>query len=180
MKVYFRKARKEDIKEIMMIIRSAQVLLKEDGSDQWQDGSPSREQLLQDIEENLCHLLLINDCIVGTASLLERPDPNYHAIYQGEWQYQAKYTTIHRLAIDQSYRGRGLASNFLAYLISYSLSKGFNYIRIDTHEQNYRVQALVESFNFHCSGLVYVSPGPKGERLVYELEIEALNESKSK
>ena len=45
-----RKALPEDIDSIMVIVRDAQRALAELGIDQWQDGYPTRDIILRDID----------------------------------------------------------------------------------------------------------------------------------
>ena len=48
----FRKSRKSDIKEIINIIEEAQSYFKANGIDQWQNGYPNEESIMNDIESD--------------------------------------------------------------------------------------------------------------------------------
>lgn len=54
--IYMRKATLDDLDAVYEIIENARQLLKEDGSDQWQKGYPSKLSMQQDIEADSCYL----------------------------------------------------------------------------------------------------------------------------
>lgn len=170
--IYVRKATKEDLPAMMLIINEAKRLLKADGSQQWQNGNPNEQIILNDIEQGYAHLLNVDDKIAGTAALLTDPDPNYETILDGSCKNNsAPYATIHRIAISDQFRGRGLASYFMSNLISLAYHQGFQNIRIDTHEKNVRTQGLIKKFGFAHRGRIFVDPSPDGERKAYELNL---------
>lgn len=168
--IFVRKATEQDLAEIMMIINHARALLKADGSEQWQNGNPSEETILQDIEKGYGQLLIVNGEIAGTAALLTDPDPNYEIIHDGSWNNDLHpYATIHRLAISNKFRGMRLANYLFSNLLTLAYSQGFRNFRIDTHEKNLRTQGLIEKFGFEYRGRIFVDPTPEGERKAYEL-----------
>lgn len=170
---YIRQATKADLPAMLTIIADAKTLLKADGSPQWQDGSPSQAQLLADIEKQQSYVLILGDKIVGTAALVTEPDPHYAEIEAGAWRSTLPYATIHRIAVASNYRGQQLAHYFCSNLISRAYSLGFRALRIDTHQQNLRMQKLITALDFHYCGIIYVAPTPHGRRLAYELILGA-------
>lgn len=170
--IYIRKATEQDVKAIMTIIHEAKQLLKEDGSQQWQNGSPNEEIIKNDIERGYGYVLLVGNEVAGTAALLTDPDPCYEEIFDGSWENKTSdYATIHRIALAKKYRGIDLASFFLSNLLSLSYSEGFRYFRIDTHERNIRTQGLIQKFGFEYRGQVYVDSSADGARKAYELHL---------
>lgn len=172
--MYVRPAKTEDLHSIMDIIASARQLLAQDGSDQWQNGEGPNEEILKaDIDKQWCQLLIHENKIIGTATLMTEADPFYQEIYAGHWLYPDQpYTTIHRLALDPSVRGQGISRNFVSHLLTLSLNQGYHFVRIDTHPKNRRLQALAASLGFIQSGIIYVAEKPKGLRYVYEKALE--------
>lgn len=65
----FRKSKKSDIKEIINIIEEAQNYFKENNIDQWQDGYPNEESIINDIENGESYVLLKDNKIIATAYL---------------------------------------------------------------------------------------------------------------
>lgn len=170
--IYIKKAEKQHLPQMMEIIEDAKTLLKKDGSSQWQDGYPDQTALQMDIDKGDCYLLMVDDEIAGTATLVAGEDPNYAVIYEGEWQEASlPYAAIHRIAISGKFRGLQLGKLFFSNLISLAYAKGIEHIRIDTHEINQRMQKLVLSFGFTYRGIIYVSAGIEGKRKAYELNL---------
>lgn len=171
--IYVRKATKKDVHAMMLIINQAKQLLKADGSQQWQNGSPNELKILDDIEQGYAYLLIVDDQIAGTAALLTDPDPHYETIIDGSWKNNdAPYATIHRIAISDQFRGRNLASYFMSNLLSLGYYQGFRNFRIDTHEKNVRTQGLIKKYGFEYRGRIFVDPSPHGERKAYELHLD--------
>ncbi|MDN3536799.1 hypothetical protein QPX96_02080 [Limosilactobacillus fermentum] len=72
---YMRKATLEDLDRIWEIVEDARALLKADGSEQWQNGYPTRLTFQQDIEFGNCYLVIAGDRIAGTVTLMPRATP---------------------------------------------------------------------------------------------------------
>lgn len=82
---YMRKATLEDLDRIWEIVEDARALLKADGSEQWQNGYPTRLTFQQDIEFGNCYLMIAGDRIAGTVTLMPQGDTHYNYIVDGEW-----------------------------------------------------------------------------------------------
>lgn len=65
----FRKSTKEDLTDIMAIIRDAQAYFKNNNIDQWQNGYPNEDSILSDIESKESYVLVDDNEIIGTAYL---------------------------------------------------------------------------------------------------------------
>ena len=65
----FRRAKKEDVKDIMIIVKMAQDYFKEQGIDQWQGGYPNEEVIEKDIDEGYSYVLTDEGKVVGTTFL---------------------------------------------------------------------------------------------------------------
>lgn len=171
--VYLRKAKAADFKQVSQLIEIGRRLLKEDHSPQWQDGNPSPPLLLQDIEKQRGYVLIYQEEIVGYGVLIELPDEAYEKIVEGKWKSgTSQYASIHRMVVNPDYKGKGLGENLLRLLKKEALEKGFFDIRIDTHEQNLRMQHLIRKLDFSYQGIVYVDDSKDGERLAYQWVLE--------
>lgn len=171
--VYMRKATLDDLDAVYEIIENARALLKKDGSDQWQNGYPSKLSMQQDIEANSCYLLMYGKKIVGTGTLMLHGDTHYTYIVDGKWNHAGHpFATINRIAISSGYRGKHFARIIMAVLISSAYRNGVRDIRISTHEKNKRVHNLVLDFGFVQRGKVYTGPTDKDLRVAYELNME--------
>lgn len=171
--IYMRKATLDDLDAVYEIIENARQLLKEDGSDQWQHGYPSKLSMQQDIEADSCYLLMYGEKIVGTGTLMPQGDTHYAYIVDGKWNHAGHpFGTINRIAIASGYRGKHFARIIMSTLISIAYGKGVRDLRISTHEKNKRVHNLVLDYGFVQRGKVFTGPSDDDLRVAYELNLE--------
>ena len=64
-----RKAKSTELDEIMLIIEDGREFLRQQGINQWQHGSPSKETIEQGIKEQTSYVYEIDRNIVATAML---------------------------------------------------------------------------------------------------------------
>ncbi len=172
--IFLRKALLTDIDNIMLVIDNAKELLKQDGSSQWQNGEPSRQTFINDIKRGECYVLTVEGKVAGVTTVYEKPDANYETIHEGQWQSNEPYATLHRVAISSNYRGQHLSDILFTSLFSLIYSKGFRFVRLDTHRKNKRVQHIAEKWGFQYRGLITTDKKADAvdrERLAYELEL---------
>lgn len=162
------KAELMELDKIMDIIDQAKRYLKEKEIDQWQDGYPNREVIYDDILKGQSYVLKHED-VIGTMVLMLQDDPDYKRI-DGQWMCQGKYGVIHRIAIDDNHKGKGVAKEFLEFAARQCEENQFESIRIDTHKKNLSMRRFLEKNGFEECGIIYihgVSP-----RIAYEKRIK--------
>ncbi|WP_236897503.1 GNAT family N-acetyltransferase [Clostridium beijerinckii] len=162
----FRKAVETDIDDIMNIIKQAQAYFKEQGIDQWQNNYPNPETIRNDIVNKHSYILLKDNNIVATAAVSFDGEKTYNSIYEGEWITNNEYAVIHRIAVDNTYKGLGLSSKIIKNVEELCLSKGVHSIKIDTHEENMSMQKLLKKNKFQYCGVIYLEDGNK--RIAFE------------
>ncbi len=155
-----RKSKPEDIKEIMNCITTARLLMRESGNNiQWTNGYPSKELMLESIENGFNYLIINDNEIVATFDFIIEDEPNYSFIENGNWLNDEKYGVIHRLASNG--KARGVAQFCFEWCFSQ-----FPNIRIDTHETNIAMQKVLERLGYEKCGIIYVADGTP--RLAYQ------------
>lgn len=162
----FRQASERDVPQIMDIIKQAQRYFKEQGIDQWQGDYPNEETIQKDIAHQHGYVLVKDNHLVATVAVSFDGEKNYETIYNGTWLSNQPYAVIHRLAIDNDMKGKGLSSVMLAHIVEMCRQKGINSIKVDTHEENASMQKLLEKNQFHYCGIIHVSDG--SERVAFE------------
>ena len=95
-----------DLNAVMTIINQAKKYFKEQGINQWQDGYPNENSIINDIDHQEAYALEINGEIVATAMISKALEPNYNYI-DGKWLQNANYITVHRIAIRNDQKGNG-------------------------------------------------------------------------
>ena len=162
----FRKSVKSDIKEIMNIIKEAQNYFKENKINQWQDGYPDEESIINDIESEELYVLLIDNKIIATAYLSFKGDIDYDVIYEGEWISQGDYAVVHRVAVLSDMKGHGVAGELFKNIEKICLENNINNIKIDTHRENKSMQRFLNKNGFEYCGIIYLKGNE--ERIAFE------------
>lgn len=161
-----------DVDSVMQIIDDAKKYFKVNEIPQWQNGVPSKDTILSDIERGVAYVYEEDDEIIGTLAVFFEDDPNYENIMQGRWLNNSEYAVIHRVAIKQAYKGHGYASNIMKEVELLAKSRGIDNLRIDTHRLNMSMQRLIAKNNFTYCGIVMINDnGELAERLAYQKEI---------
>lgn len=162
----FRKAVKADISSIMNIISQAQDYFKKQGINQWQNNYPNSEIISNDIDNNYSYVLLKEDNVVATAAVSFDGEKTYDSIYEGQWISNNEYAVIHRIAVDNNFKGLGLSSQIIKNVEELCLNKGVYSIKVDTHEENLSMQRLLKKNKFQYCGIIYLENGSK--RIAFE------------
>lgn len=155
-----RKSTQKDIKAIMRLVHQAQTYFKNSGIDQWQDGYPKDENILNDIQKGNSYVLVDTD-IIGTMYFALEEDPCYKTI-DGSWLTNQPYAVIHRIVVDEAYKGQSLAKKLLDYGIHICQENHIKSIRIDTHHDNQSMQRFLSKNGFkRCGGITLLSGAPR-------------------
>ena len=151
-----------EVDAVMKVIEDARKTLAKAGSDQWQNGYPNDDIIIDDIISGQAYVALEEGELLAYAAVTKSPEVAYEAIYEGAWQGgETEYLVFHRIAVAADVQGQGVAQTFLEGLI-----EGFDYLdfRSDTHAENKPMQHIFEKLGFKKVGKVPVD----GERLAYQ------------
>ncbi|MEG1894158.1 MAG: GNAT family N-acetyltransferase [Clostridia bacterium] len=168
--MHFRSATPDDIDKIMRIITQGQEFIRSQGFIQWTNGYPEKELLMQDIAHGNAHVLMQDGEMLSVAVVIIGDEPNYRHIYDGEWNSNDEYATIHRMAVSAEHRGSGVAMVMFTQITDMCVNAGIRNIRADTHENNVPMRGALERSGFICRGSVYMVDGQK--RVAYEKHID--------
>jgi GNAT superfamily N-acetyltransferase len=89
-------------------------------------------------------------------------EPVYEAMTEGGWLNAAPYGVIHRIAVAEAGRGKGVAR----FCFDFAFSRCGN-LKIDTHRDNLPMQKALAKAGFAYCGVVYYDK-VDGERLAYQ------------
>lgn len=162
----FRKATKTDIDSIMNIIKQAQAYFKQYGINQWQNNYPNLETIRNDLKNENSYVLLKENNIVATTAVSFDGEKTYDRIYDGQWLSNNSYAVIHRIAVDNTYKGAGLASQIIKNVEKLCLNRDIYSIKVDTHEDNLSMQKFLKKNAFKYCGVIYLEDGNK--RVAFE------------
>lgn len=164
-----RQATEEDLKEVLELYRQAAEFLKEHNVDQWQNGYPNQQTFFDDLDKESVYVLCNEEKVIGVATILDEIDHNYDVIDEGQWLQDGPYVCIHRITVDNSFKGAGLANLFIEKSIDIANEKGYASIRIDTHPDNLTMRKFLKRQGFTKCGNIYLET--KELRLGYEKSI---------
>ena len=162
----FRQAKISDLDQIVEIIELSKKYLKETKVDQWQDGYPAKEDLRRDIESGSSYVLTNKDEIVATTVISLDGESTYNSIFNGEWITNEDYIVMHRVAVHDKYKGKGIFKELIKEAEILALNKGISSIKIDTHRDNISMQRAVVKNDFQKCGIIYLEDG--SERIAFE------------
>ena len=161
-------AKKEDLFAIMQIIEQAQSYLAMQNIEQWQNGYPNEKVLLKDLKNTESYVVKSEDLtVLATAMFSTKNEPTYKTI-QGNWitESNARYGVIHRMAINENYRGTGIAKFIFNQCEQVLKQNTIHSMRIDTHENNLGMQSLLKKLGYKYCGVIYLRNNDK--RLAFE------------
>lgn len=79
-----------EVDAIMQVIEDAKKCLAESGSDQWQNGYPNADIIIDDIISGQAYVALEEGELLAYAAVTQSPEKSYEAIYEGSWQGESQ------------------------------------------------------------------------------------------
>lgn len=155
-----RLAKRDDLSQIQAVYTAARHFMAATGNpNQWTDGYPSSELLLEDISKGQLYVEETDGVIHAAFVLALGEDATYGYIEDGKWLSDAAYATVHRLASDGSVPG------VFGRCIAFCCNRN-PHLRLDTHRDNAVMQQLAEKEGFRRCGIIYLANG--SPRIAYE------------
>ena len=168
-----RKTKLEELEQVMKIIEDGRTFLKEQGINQWQHGEPSRETIINDINEGISYVFEKSGEIVVTA-MPSSFDEDYEK-YPTLWTANSSYLAIHRISTARELRNQGIAREIMEDIYLLAKSQNIHFLRIDTHFNNKIMRKFLSNLGFEKRGIIKLSIKnilDDKERIAYELKIE--------
>lgn len=154
-----------DVPRVMEVLAEAKRYMEQTGNPQWRPGYPSVEAIERDMAAGAATTLLLDGAIGGYMALAKE-DAAYDA--SGLWEEGVPYRALHRLALGDRFRGRGLATDVMEAAARLARAEGAKEMRIDTGEGNRPMQRLLTRCGYTCLGHYDF---PWGPRLAYVLKL---------
>lgn len=136
-----------DLKEIFEIVNENKKFLKDHNIPQWLNDYPSEDIFLDDIKHNGLFKIMNDDEIIGLYS--QRNYEDTYDVIDGKWSSDNDYIVIHRMALKNDYKGKGIAKKVFDHI-----KKKHSYIRIDTHELNTFMNKCLIKNGFKYCGII--------------------------
>lgn len=152
----------DDVPVIMGLIEEARGIMRSCGNvNQWIDGYPSQETIVNDINNGHCYLCVEQGSgeVIASFAFIPGPEPTYAEIYEGRWLEDKPYYVVHRLASTAA--SHGVFNDVMDYCMAIA-----GCLRIDTHRDNVIMRHVIERYGFAYCGIIYLLNGD--ERLAYQ------------
>ena len=157
-----RKAKTNDLNDILEIYDSARKFMSAVGNpNQWGKRNPPQELTEEDMREN--NLYVVEDCeeVLAVFYYNFANDPTYAVIYDGNWLNDLPYGVVHRIAVSDKARGKGVSG--ICFDFAYNQCKN---LKIDTHRDNIPMQRALEKHGFIRCGIIHLANGD--ERIAFQ------------
>ncbi len=173
MNMEIRKSEMSEVSALCRLFDEARGTIKQLGIDQWQNGYPSADVILADIESDNSYIVTVDGELCAAFTLIKNGEPTYDQIFDGEWLTGFSesgsspcYYALHRVAVSVKHRGHGISTAIIDHSVSMARLEGKTSLRIDTHRGNIVMRKMLEKHGFlHC-GTIFLANGD--ERVAYE------------
>lgn len=154
----YRHASMNDLPRLVTMVDQAKASFKSRGIDQWQRGEPNQSGLAASIEQHSVHVLEDAGTVVGMIMVAFGPEASYESI-DGAWINEEPYAAFHRVCVEESQKGQGLAALLFSESEKYAAARGCRNIRIDTHPHNISMQKALAKSGYTLCGCITLREG---------------------
>ena len=163
-----RKATSADLQKIFDIYESARRFMSISGNpNQWGKTNPPRERTEADLIEDNLYVVDEDGDILAVFYYNFADDPTYKIIYDGSWLNDRPYGVIHRIAVSDAARGKGVSGICFDY--AYGVCRN---LKIDTHKNNIPMQRALAKHGFVKCGIIHLANGD--ERIAFQKSEDTL------
>ena len=162
-------ATEADLQAVIELVAQGRAALARQGVDQWQDGYPAPGHISADIGRNRGYVLCKPGVegplsVIAYGAVVFDGEPAYDAI-EGAWLTDGDYVVLHRMAVTDGEKGRGVATEFMRRVEAMACGRGTGSMRVDTNFDNRYMLRMLGRLGFvYCGKVRYRS----GERLAFE------------
>ena len=160
-----RKAKINELDEIMNMYSSCVDGMQKANIDQWDSTYPNRKIISEDIRNKSFYIFLINDKIIGGINIDKIQDKTYLDV---EWKDKGnKFLVVHRLAVRQEFWKKGIGNKLMIFAESLVKEKKLNSIRLDTYSSNPIAINFYLNLGYIKKGEIFLKPN-KNEYYCFE------------
>ncbi|HDZ4993369.1 TPA: GNAT family N-acetyltransferase [Campylobacter jejuni] len=146
------KAIHEDLDSILAITKDALNAMKAMNFHQWDENYPNEVVFQEDIQTQELYVFKENDEILGFICINEKFEPEFYEQITFNKNYDDKAFYLHRLAVKQSAKGKGVAQKLLNFCENFALENHKASLRADTHSKNFPMNSLFKKLDFKFCG----------------------------
>ena len=160
-----RRAKIEELDQIMSMYKSCVSGMIEGNIDQWDNTYPNHLIISEDIKNKSYYILLIDNKIIGGINIDKIQDKTYLDI---EWEDKDnKFLVVHRLAVREEFWKKGIGNKLMIFAESLVKEKKLNSIRLDTYNSNHIAINFYLKLGYRKTGEIFLKPN-KNEYYCFE------------
>lgn len=144
-----RKANRDEISVIASLARKARNHMQSIGLNQWIGEYPNEVDFSKDMHSNGLFVYEHHGQILGSISILPENDLPYKII---QWQ-ENDSLVVHRLFVDPDHQNEGIGMKLFHYAQILTRNDYLS-LKVDTHPDNHRMQALILKMGFQYMGYI--------------------------
>ena len=99
--------------------------------------------------------------VVGYEAVVLTGEEAYTQIADEKWHTSNNYVVVHRLCVLSDVRRSGIAIELMRFAEEHALKHGIRDFRIDTHDGNIRMLAMLKKLGFEHVGTIRYDSGPR-------------------
>lgn len=160
----FRVARATDTDRIWEIIQQAKAQMRRENKQQWDEFYPAMEHIMTDLSNGYAYVLCADGTVVAYAAVVFNGEPTYNSI-DGKWLSDLPYVVVHRLAVGDEMKHKGIAVIVMQEIEKLSIHKGVHSFKVDTNFDNRGMQKVLAKCGFDYCGEIFFQGD---SRMAYE------------
>lgn len=160
----FRQATQRDIPSIWQIILQAKSQMYRQGKHQWSENYPQIINIENDINKGFAYVLEKEKEVIAYGAVVFSGEEAYKELI-GQWLTNTSYVVVHRLAVSDKMKQKGIATMFMQQVMEISKGKNVFSFKIDTNYDNFYMLKMFKKLGFTYCGKVHYE---SGERMAYE------------
>ena len=137
--IMIRKARLEDLKDIMEIIKQTIVEMHSYNNNQWDVNYPKEKDFIDDIQKENLFAIEREGEIAGIICINKEEPAEYNELI---WTLNETAMVIHRMSVSPAYRRNGIGTELMKFTEEVALMNNLRYIKTDTYSINPNMNAL--------------------------------------
>jgi len=151
-----RKAKPNELNQIMEVYQSCVKGMIELGIDQWDESYPNKEVIKNDLEIGDYYIGILNDEIVSGIKIDTKQDPTYLTI---DWEDKSNnFMVVHRLSSKTSVWNQGVGKQMMEFAENLAKENGCVSMRLDTYVNNPKAIAFYIRLGYKQLGHINLKP----------------------
>jgi GNAT superfamily N-acetyltransferase len=147
-----------DSADVLQIFAKCISHMESNGIFQWDAIYPALENVQADIGNKSLYVGKEDSGELIAAFALDEESPGEYASV--DWKFSAnRVAVVHRLAVDPTHQGRGLAKQLMSFAERLARSQGCEAMRLDAFTKNPAPVALYDSLGYSRAGAVIFRKG---------------------